>query len=325
MNPPYQITPLILSYLGRISQTLGKLEGLSISAPEPKLRKKNQIRTIKSTLAIEGNTFSEDQMTLILENKKVIGSSKEIAEVKNAINLYSKIQVFKVDSLKSFLESHQVLMKDLVLSSGKLRSKNVGVLKGKVVKHVAPSPKMVPELMVKLFNWIKKEKELHPLVKSCIIHYEIEFIHPFEDGNGRMGRFWQSLMLFKFNPIFSFIPVESLIEKNQIAYYEALELSDKKGSSTPFIEFILSVILLAIEEFDAEMIAVVITSKDRLESAHKYFNHTLFSRREYMELFKTLSTSTASRDLKEGVDSRLLKKVGDKNQAKYKFVKSKAL
>jgi Fic family protein len=319
MTPPFKITSLILNLVSEISQILGNLNSLTLITPEPKLRKKNQIRTIKGTLAIEGNTFTEEQITGILDNKKVLGSKKEIIEVKNAIALYDALDSFAPSSIKSLLKAHSILMKDLVDSSGKFRTKNVGILKGKKVKHVAPKPVMVHQLVVKLLEWLKKEKELHILIKSCIVHYEIEFIHPFEDGNGRIGRFWQSLILADLSPIFKYVPVESLIEKNQGKYYEALEKSDKQGASTPFIEFMLSAILEALREFDSETKGVVVTSEDRLAKAQRHFQQDSFSRKEYMELFKSISSATASRDLAKGVESKVLKKIGLKNQARYEF------
>jgi Fic family protein len=319
MKPPYQITPKILNLISEISRILGKLDSLTISIPEPKLRKKNRIRTIRATLAIEGSIFTEEQITAIIENKKVLGTKKEISEVKNAIALYEEIDSFKPESTKSFLGAHSKLMNGIIESSGKFRSKNVGVLKGQIVKHVAPKPIMVPELVSKLFEWVKKEKELHLLIKSCIVHYEIEFIHPFEDGNGRMGRFWQSVMLSKLNPIFKYVPVESLIEKNQQKYYDSLEKSDKDGDSTPFIEFMLSVIMDSISEFDSETKGVTVTFDDRLAKAREHFGPNPFSRKEYMELFKSISSATASRDLKDGAHIKALKVSGERNQTRYKF------
>lgn len=320
MKPPYVLTLKILNFVSEISHILGRLDSVNVSVPEPKLRRKNRIRTIKATLAIEGNTFTEDQISAILENKKVIGTKKEIIEVQNAINIYENIDKFKMDSTKLFLRAHSELMKGLIDSSGKYRTKNVGVLKGTVVKHVAPKPLMVPELMANLFNWIKIEKELHYLIKSCIAHYEIEFIHPFEDGNGRIGRFWQTVILVNHNSIFKYVPIESLIEKNQSAYYETLELSDQAGDSTLFIEFMLETIFKSLKEFDSELIGVISTSEDRFIKARDHFGKKLFSRKEYMELFKSISSATASRDLKEGVEIGVLVGRGLKNQTRYQFI-----
>jgi Fic family protein len=320
MKPPFKITPKILNLVSSISLVLGRVESLAGSMPGPKLRKENRIKTIKSTLAIEGNTFTEEAISEILENKRVTGTKREILEVKNAIALYDEIDRFKPEAIKSFLLAHSILMNDLVPSAGKFRTKNVGILKGKIVKHVAPKPLLVPELIAKVFDWIKKDKEIHFLIKSCVVHYEIEFIHPFEDGNGRIGRFWQTLILARNAPIFKYLPIESLIEKNQIAYYNALEESDKLGDSTPFIEFMLQIILDTISVYDSETKGVVVTSKDRLSRARDHFKKKSFTRKEYMELFKSISSATASRDLKEGVSDKLLKITGEKRLASYVFI-----
>jgi Fic family protein len=320
MIPPFQITPEILDLVSSISLILGRIESLPVSSPGPKLRKENRIRTIKSTLAIEGNTFTEEIISAILENKKVVGPKKQIIEVKNAISLYEAFDDYKSDSIKLFLHAHSVLMKDLVSNAGKFRTKNVGIMKGKIVQHVAPKSILVPELMGKLFDWIKKDKTTHFLIKSCVVHYEIEFIHPFEDGNGRMGRFWQTILLATKAPIFKYLPIESLIEKNQKAYYDTLEKSDKQGDSTPFVKFMLSMILEVLSDYDSEAKGLVVTSQDRLIKAKEHFQKKYFSRKDYMELFKSISTATASRDLKEGVSGNLLKTKGEKNQMQYVFV-----
>lgn len=319
MKPPFQITPKILNLVSSISVILGRIESLTLSMPGPKLRKENRIKTIKSTLAIEGNTFTEEAISTILENKRVTGSKKEILEVKNAITLYEAIDKFKPDSIKSLLIAHSILMHDLVPGAGKFRNKNVGIIKGKTVKHVAPKPMLVPELMGKVFEWIKKDKEIHFLIKSCVVHYEIEFIHPFEDGNGRIGRFWQTLILSSQSSIFKYLPIESVIEKNQMTYYKALEDSDKLGDSTPFVEFMLTIILEAISVYDSDTKGAVATSRDRLSKAREHFKNKNFSRKDYMELFKSISSSTASRDLKEGVSAKILTMKGEKSLARYIF------
>lgn len=320
MTPPFKLTSKIIKLVSEISHLLGRLDSVPVSRPEPKLRRKNRIRTIKATLAIEGNTFTEEQITAILENKNVVASKKEIVEVQNAILIYEGIEKFKMDSGKFFLKAHSILMKGLISSSGNYRSKNVGILKGTKVKHVAPKPNMVPELMEKLFKWIKEDKDTHYLIKSSVVHYEIEFIHPFEDGNGRMGRFWQTLILSTENPIFKYVPIESLIEKNQKTYYETLELCDKAGDSTLFIEFMLGIILKSLKEFDSEIIGIVMTSSDRLEKAREHFKKLQFSRKQYMELFKSISSATASRDLKEGLELGELTSEGSRNQTKYQII-----
>ncbi len=320
MNPPYKITPQINNLVADISKLLGQLEATTLSIPNPQLRKKNRIRTIKSTLAIEGHTFTEGQITAVLENKRVLGTQKELIEVQNVIQLYDSLDDFKSSRAKDFLKAHGILMKDLLSTAGKYRSKNVEVLAGTKVKHLAPKPNFVPELMGNVFQWIKKEKEAHALILSSIVHYEIEFIHPFEDGNGRMGRFWQALILKEYDEFFRYVPIESLIEKNQKDYYLSLEKADKSGESTVFIEFILTAIKASLEEMSAELIGETKTFDDRVEKASSHFGQKLFSRKDYMELFKNISSATASRDLKDAIEKGSLEKVGEKNQTKYKFL-----
>lgn len=320
MNPPYEITPDILHLTANITELLGQLGFLSIIKPEPKLRKQNRIKTIKSSLAIEGNTFTEEQITAILDGKRVLGSKKEIVEVQNAIQLYANLSSFEPCDLKKFLKAHAILMKDLVPTAGRWRHKNVGVLDGTKVKHIAPNPNLVPKLMNDLFLWLKNDKKTHYLLKGAIVHYEIEFIHPFEDGNGRMGRFWQTVLLAKNNSIFEYLPIESLIEKKQKEYYLVLEKCDKAGNSTLFIEFILAIIKETLEKYIAETKHTIITGDDRLEKAKTIFKTSSFSRKDYMVAFKTISPATASRDLRSAVDKKLLKKTGDKSNTVYRFL-----
>jgi Fic family protein len=318
-KPPFTITSKITNLVADISKLLGGLEATTLSVPNPNLRRKNKIKTIKSTLAIEGHTFTEDQITAVLENKRVLGNQKEILEVKNALDLYDSVDSFKSKNAKDFLKAHKVLMSGLVKEAGKYRSKNVGVLAGTKVKHLAPKPDLVPELMRNVFEWIKKEKDLHSLILSSVVHYEIEFIHPFEDGNGRMGRFWQGLILKEHDNFFRYVPIESLIEKNQKEYYETLEKSDNAGDSTLFIEYMLGLIKESLEEMSKDIIAVTNIFEDRMAKARSHFEDQLFSRKDYMELFKNISSATASRDLKDGVVDKLLKKSGERNQTRYNF------
>jgi Fic family protein len=319
MKPPFSLNTKILNLVAEISGILGNLETIKFTPPNPVLRRKNRIKTVKSTLAIEGNSLVEEQITAILEKKRVLGSKKEILEVQNAIALYESMEKYEFDSLKDFLKAHLILMKDLIIKPGNLRDRNVGILKGTKVKHLAPGPKLLPELMEKLFKWIKEEKELHPLIMSSVVHYEIEFIHPFEDGNGRIGRFWQTLILVQFNEIFRYLPVESLIEKNQSAYYETLEKCDKKGDATGFIEYMLPLIKTALVDYSKEITGLVVSTQDRLDHARIKFGKKNFTRKDYMILFKSISPATASRDLKKGADLKILEKKGEKNQANYKF------
>lgn len=318
MKPPFTITPKVLSLTSTISESLGRIETSFLKTPEPKLRKQNKIKTIQATLEIEGNTLSLDQVTAVLDGKRVLGPAKDILEVSNVNKLYESMDKFKSSRVKDILSAHKILMSKLLDSPGSFRSTNVGVLKGSKVSHIAPKPRFVPELIEKLFKWIK-EDEVHLLVKSCIAHYEIEFIHPFQDGNGRIGRFWQSLILKEFNSVFSFIPVESLIKDNQQLYYDALEKCDREGESTFFIEFMLGLIDQSLVKYLNEHSNVTPTSSDRLLNAQTFFKDKEFSRKDYLNFYKNLSSASASRDLKEGVKAKKLNKLGKANQTKYQF------
>jgi Fic family protein len=314
MNPPYDITGKIMQLIASISKSLGEIDANYLTKQSPQLRKQNRIQTIHSSLQIEGNTLSEEHVTALLEDKKVIGPEKDILEVKNAIQVYSQLNDFKITSDNSFLKAHQVLMNGLVSEAGKYRKRSVGIAKGNQIEHIAPPYENVPFLMKNLFNYLKNPDEL-TLIKSCVFHYEMEFIHPFIDGNGRMGRLWQTLILMQEFPVFEFLPFETLIQKTQTNYYKALADSDKIGKSTPFIEYMLDVIDLSLKQ-QLNYNNRILKDTDRLE----YFlsiTTTEFTRKDYMNVFKDISSATASRDLKKGVELKLFKKSGEQNKTIY--------
>ncbi len=315
MKPPYEITSSILKLITSISEKMGEVNANLLNKPSPKLRKQNKIKTIHSSLKIEGNTLTEEQITALLENKKVIGPKKDVIEVLNAIKIYEKLKDYKPFNEKSFLKAHLDLMEGLIENAGKYRNQSVGIVKGSKVKHLAPPFENVPYLMKNLFRYLKKSDEIE-LIKSCVFHYEMEFIHPFLDGNGRMGRLWQTLILMEKYPIFEFLPFETLISKDQEKYYKALAESDKSGQSTKFIEYMLNVIDISISEL-LDFNNRTLNEKDRLE----YFislNKTEFSRKDYMDIFKDISSATASRDLKKGVELKIFEKVGEKSKTIYR-------
>ncbi len=320
-KPPFTITPRILNLVTSIQELVGELKSITIQRPSVKLRKENKIKTIRHSLAIEGNTLSEEHITAILENKKVLGHKKEIDEVRNALEVYDRIESINPLSEKMLLESHALLMKSLLTSSGKYRSGNVGIMKGKKVGHVAPQAKFVPSLMNDLFLFLKEDKETSFLLKACIFHYELEFIHPFDDGNGRMGRLWQQLLLMKHADVFEFLSVESLIHQEQKKYYKTLEECDKKGESTQFIEFSLELIYQSLIEFQDSYRPSRILGSHRLEVAKEHFMNRSFSRKDYLALHKDISTATASRDLLEGTKKKMILKTGTKAQAIYQFTR----
>lgn len=319
MNPPFSITPKILGDIGRIERLIGRVEGLHQPKPQPYLRKSNRVRTVQGSLAIEGNTLDLEQVTALIEGKVVIGKKEEIQEVLNAVEVYDCIGQLDPFSMKDFLKSHGVMMRDLIGGAGKLRSTNVGIIKGSVVSHVAPKADRLNHLMEELFRFLGNE-EHHLLIRGCVFHYELEFIHPFVDGNGRMGRFWQSLLLNDYNPVFEYIPVESLIKENQKEYYEALEESDGLGDSTPFVEFSLSVIYQALDDFLAVLQPAPLSPGKRLKLVHSHFGDRSFSRKDYMQYLKTISSATASRDLKLGVEQELLSKKGKGSRTIYMYI-----
>ena len=314
MKPPYDITPKILKLITSIAEKLGEVNANYLSKQSPQLRKQNRIKTIHSSLQIEGNTLTEEQITAIIENKKIIGPKKEVVEVLNAIKVYEKLETLKFNSNKSFLKAHQLLMNGLIDNAGKYRTKGVGIVKGDKVEHIAPPAENVPFLMNDLFEYLNDPEEL-TVIKSCVFHYEMEFIHPFLDGNGRMGRLWQTLILCSEYPVFEFLPFETLISQTQEEYYKALSLSDKYGKSTVFIEYMLDVINKSLEHL-LSYNHRILKDVDRLE----YFI-TLgikeFTRKDYMNTFKDLSSATASRDLKKGIDLQLFKCEGTHNKTKY--------
>ena len=247
MKPPYEITAAILKFITSISLKIGEVNAKYLIKTNPTLRKQNQIKTIHSSLSIEGNTLTEEQITAIIENKRVVGPEKDILEVLNALEVYKNINKLKPESEKDFLKAHKLLLQKLINEPGKYRKQSVGIVKGSKVEHIAPPFENVPYLMKDLFEYLKDKNEL-TLIKSCIFHYEMEFIHPFLDGNGRMGRLWQTLILMQDYPIFEFLPFETLISKNQKEYYNALSISDKEGKSTKFIEYMLKIIESSLSE-----------------------------------------------------------------------------
>ena len=322
-TPPFDLTPKILSISLNIQELLGELKDTTLVKPSVLLRKKNKIKTIHSSLAIEGNDLSEAQITALIDKKRVAGSQKQIKEVQNALKLYDDLHLFNAFNEKDLLKSHAILMDGLVDAPGKYRSSNVGIFKGSKVGHVAPQAKLVPALMKDLFVFLTTKDGIPFLIKACIFHYELEFIHPFEDGNGRMGRLWQQLLLMKHSPLFEYLSVESLIHKEQKKYYRVLEACDKAGDSNAFIEFSLELIFLVLKEFKDEFRPPKMSGFDRVKMALEAFNDNSFSRKEYMALYKDISTATASRDLSSAVEEGVLKLFGDKALAKYVISKKK--
>jgi Fic family protein len=322
-RPPFTLTPALLTACADITRLVGRIEGLPSSTPQVKLRRKNRVRTVHATLAIEGGELDEHQVTAIFDGKRVLGGRTEIREVKNAIAAYDRVATLDPGVVPDLLTAHGILMRDLVPDAGRFRRQGVGVVHGERVAHVAPPAGRVPHLVAELLDFIARDHEVHPLIKASVSHYELEFIHPFMDGNGRIGRLWQHRILLDVHPVFEHLPVESVVRARQDAYYASLGESDKRGDATPFVLFSLAATRHALEELIAELRPEPATSATRLERARAHFVTAEFSRLDYARLFPSMSAPTASRDLRAGVDAGRLTRRGDKATARYVFTKSR--
>ena len=243
-RPPYSITPDMLSRVVQIGEAIGRAEAAGV-AQDLRLRRINRIRTIQGSLAIEGNLLSEEQIATILDGKPVIAPRRDVQEARNAIEAYEQFEQWDPASETDLLRAHGVLMAALLNAPGRYRHGGVAVMGQGRVHHVGPPAARVPQLMSRLLAWLGSTDE-HPLVASSVFHYEFEFIHPFEDGNGRLGRLWQTLILTRWKPLFAHVPVESLVRTRQGEYYQAIRQSSDDGESTPFVAFMLDTILAAV-------------------------------------------------------------------------------
>ena len=247
-KPPFEITTAILSDVATISELVGSIGSTQNLSANPTLRRQNRIKTIYSSLAIEQNTLSLEQVTAVLSGKRVLAPPKDIAEVQNAYEIYDHLSELNPYSVEDLLLAHRVMMRDLVSEAGMFRSHPVGVVdsEGNIL-HFGTLPQYVPGLVEELLQWTE-ESPLPLLIKSCVFHYEFEVIHPFADGNGRIGRLWHTLLLSQWNPLFAWLPVESIIHDHQQEYYDAINRSNALGEGTPFLEFMLGVIKEALQE-----------------------------------------------------------------------------
>lgn len=316
-RPPYTITTEILKLVQEVSELVGQADTLDLSIPPTHLRRNNRIKSIHSSLVIEGNTLSQDQVSAILDKKRVLGPEQDIIEVQNAITIYKQLPSLDPAKKKDLLKAHKILMDGLVKNPGKFRRSEIGILKGTKVEHLAPPYHLINDNIKKLMSYVKKDAEI-ALIKSCVFHYEFEFLHPFEDGNGRMGRLWQTLILMKHHPLFEFLPIEHTIKKHQKQYYQALSASDKAGNSTAFITYMLARIKESLTAL-LEITEIKETFESRMEKAKSLLKNSSFNRKEYMKIHKRISSATASRDLKKAYDLSFLKKSGEKRNTVYKF------
>lgn len=309
-KPPFEITNTILGEIAEIAELVGHVNAALGLSTNPTLRRTNRIRTIYSSLAIEQNTLSLDQVTAVLEGKRVIAPPKDIAEVKNAYEIYEMLESLDPYSVDDLLRAHRIMTKGLVEESGRFRSRPVGVVdKYGNILHFGTLPDHVPGLVVELLDWVRSS-DLHMLIKSCVFHYELELIHPFADGNGRIGRLWHTLLLTQWKSMFAWLPVESIIHDRQDEYYRAINCSNHEAESTAFIEFMLSAIKEALQE------AVQVGNTENMSTAERrWYQIECFLKRygtitnaDVREMLG-VSSATANRVLAKMADAEVIQKV----------------
>lgn len=310
-KPPFDITNEILDAITEISELVGQVGATQGLSANPTLRRSNRIRTIYSSLAIEQNTLSLEQVTAVLNGKHVLAPPKDIAEVKNAYEIYERMDELNPYSVDDLLTAHAVMTRDLVKESGCFRSGPVGVVdkKGNIL-HMGTLPSYVPNLVYKLFNWIENS-DFHILIKSCVFHYEFELIHPFADGNGRIGRLWHTLLLTQWKPMFAWLPIESIIHDRQDEYYKAINQSNFDGESTAFIIFMLSAIKEALTEaVETTVAAQNMTSNDlRLYKIEQFLHKNDYITNADVRQIFNVSSATANRILAKLVDEGVIQKI----------------
>lgn len=325
MKPPFSLNNTILNLLVEISHKFGFLQFEYERSLH--LRRQNRLRAIQSSLAIENNSLSFEQVSDIIEGKAVFAPPKEIQEVKNAYQLYDEISRFDPYSITHFLQAHQMMMKEIITDAGKFRTGDVGIFNASDgLVHMGARPQYVEKLISDLFDWAKND-DTPMLVKSAVVHYELEVIHPFSDGNGRMGRFWQSVMLAKFNPLFAWLPVETMVYENQSAYYQTLQLADEANDSTVFVEFMLTMINQTLDKYSTAQMSDKMSGKmsdkemDLFSQISNFLNaHQQITNRQAQQLLGK-SAATVRRYLTDWVSSGLLEAIGENKQRFYRLKK----
>ena len=300
-KPPFEITNAMIDHVAEIAELVGRLTSTNQLSANPTLRRTNRIRTIHGSLAIEQNTLTLEQVTAVLNGKQVLAPPKDIAEVKNAYEIYEQLDELDPHSVDDLLTAHGIMTRGLVDESGVFRSKPVGVVdqEGNVL-HFGTLPQYVPDLVMELLDWVKGS-DVHMLIRSCVFHYELELIHPFADGNGRVGRLWHTLLLSKWNPAFAWLPVESMIHTRQPEYYAAINASNDAGESTVFIEFMLSAIkaslIDAISTSDEMSDGTIDKATMRWKQIEKFLETHEFIMNADIRTLCDVSTATANRIL----------------------------
>ncbi|RRD37381.1 Fic family protein [Fusobacterium nucleatum] len=323
LSPPFKITNEILNFVYEIGELVGKISAEKEFEKNLTLRRENRIKTIYSSLAIEQNTLTLEQVTDVINGKRVLAPPKDIKEVQNAYEIYERLEELDENSVKDLLLAHKIMTSELIKESGRFRSKNAGVYQGDKLIHMGTLPEYIPELINNLFLWLKKSEE-HPLIKAAVFHYEFEFIHPFQDGNGRIGRLWHSLILSKWKKFFAWLPIESLVQKCQKEYYIAINNSNRDGESTEFILFMLKIIketlieLIEIQKStDKVTDKVTDKNKEKIKSLIEYLDQNNSINNKEAQNLLNISESAAKRFLNKLVKENILEAVGEYKARKY--------
>jgi Fic family protein len=320
----WKLTPItystqILRKLAEIEQLIGRVEGLQLSKPTPKLRNKNRARSVRGSTGIEGNSCSVEQVEAIQQGEPVALSMKELIEIKNALDAYAALPELDPFSIDSLLCAQAGLMSGgLMLGAGKFRTGPVEVYITETETQAMPHWETIPASMDELFDYLRESDELM-LIKSIRFHYEFVNLHPFFDGNGRVVRLWQTRLLMEEHPVFEFLDVESMVFEHRNEYYRQIRRTQECGNIEGFILFIFEQIERSLTQLWKKSETASRTSEDRLRIARDTFNANAFSRKDYLQLFKTISPGTASRDLASGTAASLLTRTGDKRTALYRF------
>ena len=323
LSSPFKITNETLNFVYEIGELVGKISAEKEFEKNLILRRENRIKTIYSSLAIEQNTLTLEQVTDVINGKRVLAPPKDIKEVQNAYEIYERIDELDENSVKDLLLAHKIMTSELIKESGRFRSKNTGVYQGDKLIHMGTLPEYIPELINNLFLWLKNSKE-HPLIKAAVFHYEFEFIHPFQDGNGRIGRLWHSLILSKWKKIFAWLPVESLVQKYQKEYYIAINNSNRDGESTEFILFMLRIINETLIELvenkkttDKMTDKMTDKNRERIKLVIKYLSQNNSINNKDTQNLLNISEATAKRFLNKLVKENILEAVGEYKARKY--------
>ncbi len=319
MTPNFTITNVMLNLIVEISAIAGQL---SLEKGDLHLRKENRIRSIQSSLAIENNSLSLEQVTQIINGKRVLGPPKDIHEVENAYQAYEQAFLFDPYDYRDLLKAHKLLTDGLIKETGKFRSKDVAVYSGENIVHLGARAEFVPKLVKNLLAWAKKS-EMPALIKSCVVHFELEIIHPFSDGNGRIGRLWQSLILSKWEPLFEWVPIETVIYQHQQRYYEALSLSNRQNDSSVFIEFMLEAILTTLKSYSmtkmSDKTSDILSDKEQViyNKIRDYLHKHAFITNQKAVALLDLSAASVRRYLVKFVELELLVAQGEKKNRTY--------